>query len=123
MTSNLTMHQLGVVQEPKGLTSHRARAARRPVKKSVVPDGVNVPLVGTEIDINLDRVVFEDDDGNAKTPMTKLRYDAKTKSWQQVGANLAGLLVFFDQPPGDDCKRMRVVRVIPRGTACYVVPM
>lgn len=122
-TSSLTLHQLGVVQETKGLTSHRTRAARRPSTKAIVPDGETTPKVGTEIDIDLDRVVFEDNEGQAKTPMTKLRFDASTKQWQQVGANLAGMLAFFDVVPGDDCKRVRIVRVIPSGRACYVVPV
>lgn len=119
----LTMHQLGMVNEPQGLTNHTRTRRRRPsAKTAVVPDGETVPKVGTVVDIDLDLVVFEDDAGTPKTPMTKLRFDSGTKKWQQLPANLAGLLAFFDADPPDGCKRVRVDRVIPSGRACYVVP-
>lgn len=122
-SSKLTMHQLGMAQTPQGLTNHRARPQRRrSAKVAVTPDGVTVPKIGTEIDIDMDLVVFEDEDGTPKTPMTKLRYDSSSKTWQQLSANLAGLLAFFDEEPSDECTRIRIVRVIPSGRAVYVVP-
>lgn len=119
MTSKLTMHQLG-------MTNQQSRPFRRGGKDRrivVQPDGITTPKVGTEIEINMNMVVVEDEYGLPKTPMTKLRYNDTTKQWQQVSANLAGMLAFFDTNPEDECTKIRIVRVIPSGRACYVVPV
>lgn len=116
-SSNLTMHQISMAAK------NSVRPKRRDQRIAVTPDGVTVPKIGTEIEINLDLVMLEDDEGRPKTPMTKLRFNDATKQWQQISANLAGMLAFFDTPPDDDCTRIRVVRVIPSGRACYVVPV
>lgn len=123
--TTLTMHQFGN-KPPVAMTNHAKRPLRRRStdrRVAVEPDGVTAPKVGTEIDIDMDLVAFENESGNSKTPMTKLRYNDATKQWFQVSVNLAGMLAFFDSPPPDDCKRIRVVRLIPSGRACYVVPM
>lgn len=119
MNSKLTMHQLGMTQ-----TRVRPQRRRTAERVPVVPDGITTPKVGTEIEINMNMVVVEDEFGQPKTPMTKLRYNDTTKQWQQVSAHLAGMLAFFDsdQPP-DECTKIRIVRVIPSGRACYVVPV
>lgn len=81
-----------------------------------------VPRVGTRIKIDLNLVVFTDADGNPKTPMTKARFNTRVQRWTQVSPAEAGLLMFFDAQPADDCKQVQIVRVIPNGRACYVVP-
>lgn len=122
MTSKLTMHQLNAAK-PKQRTDLPFRRGGKDRRIAVEPDGVTAPKVGTEIDIDMDLVVFENESGTSKTPMLKLRYSAADKRWVQVSVNLAGMLAFFDTEPADDCKRVRVVRLIPNGRACYVVPV
>jgi hypothetical protein len=125
--SNMTMHQLGMVQEQPGLTHHRVRSSRRrtsSAKVAVVPDGVTCPKVGTVVQINPSVIVSEGDNGEPKTPMIKLGYDSRKKMWTQVGASLAGMLAFFEAgtEPNENTTKVRVARVIPSGRACYVVP-
>lgn len=81
-----------------------------------------VPKLGTEIQINLDLVSFEDADGKPKTPMAKARFDPRQKQWVQVPLSMAGLLMFFHTPPNETHRVARIQSIIPSGRACYVEP-
>ena len=105
---SLTTHQLGLVQEP--------------TKRKFVSRAETVPKVNTTIDINIDLVVFEDADGNPKTPMAKVRFDTRLKKWVQVPVAMAGLMLFFNKAPTEAHKRARIQSIIPSGRACYVDP-
>lgn len=105
---SLTTHQLGLVQEP--------------TKRKFVSRAETVPKVNTVIDIDINFVVFEDADGNPKTPMTKARYDSKVKKWVQVPVSMAGLMLFFNTTPTEKHTKARIQSIIPNGRACYVEP-
>ena len=112
--SKLTSHQPGLPLQEPVLTSHMRISARR------VP---TVPKVGQSIAIDINKVAFDNnEDGSPKTPMTKARYNVRTQQWQQVSVAEAGLLMFFNTAPPDDCTKVRVVSIIPSGRACYVEP-
>lgn len=81
-----------------------------------------VPKLGTEIEINLDYVAFEDADGMPRTPMAKARFDATKRKWIQVPLSMAGLLLFFQTAPTDNQRSARIQSIIPSGRACYVEP-
>lgn len=106
--TTLTTHQLGLVQEP--------------TKRKFVSRAETVPKVDTVIDIDVDLVVFEDADGNPKTPMAKARFDAHRKKWVQVPVSMAGLMMFFNTPPTEQHTKARIQSIIPSGRACYVNP-
>lgn len=106
--TTLTTHQLGLIQEP--------------TKRKFAPRAETVPKVDTTIDIDIDLVVSEDADGNPKTPMTKARFDPRLKKWVQVPVSMAGLMLFFNEPPTEKHKKARIRSVIPSGRACYVDP-
>jgi hypothetical protein len=81
-----------------------------------------VPMLGTEIEINLDYVAFEDEDGVPRTPMAKARFDTSKRKWIQVPLSMAGLLLFFQTTPKDGQTTARIQSIIPSGRACYVEP-
>lgn len=108
MTTTLTTHQLGLFQEPK---------ARKFVSRAET-----VPKVGTVIDIDINLVVFEDAEGNPKTPMAKARFDTQRKKWMQVPVSMAGLMLFFNTLPTEQHKKATIQSIIPSGRACYVEP-
>lgn len=106
--TTLTTHQLGLFQEP--------------TKRKFVSRAETVPKVETVIDIDINLVVFEDAEGNPKTPMAKARYDQQRKKWVQVPVSMAGLMLFFNSAPTEQTKKARIQSVIPSGRACYVDP-
>lgn len=111
----LTIHELGIPQELKGLTSH--------IKRKLTSRTQMVPQVGQVIDIEFLGIAFDSQpDGTPKTPMAKIRYDAKARKWTQVSVGEAGLLVFYNTDPTDRHTKARVVSIIPNGRAVYVEP-
>lgn len=114
--TTLTMHTLESRGKQRAalLTSHFGKLRTR---------DQTVPRVNTVINIDPLLVVFTDEQGKPKTPMTKARFNSKTSRWEQVSPSQAGLLMFFtDVHAPDDCTKVRIVRVIPNGRACYVEP-
>lgn len=103
----LTSHQLGFFNKKKPRLQSRSET---------------IPKVDTLIDIDINLVVFEDAEGNPKTPMTKARFDQQKKCWVQVPVSMAGLMLFFNTAPTEQTKRARIQSVIPNGRACYVNP-
>lgn len=95
----------------------------RPQRARLPKRDETCPRLGTEIEINLDYVALEDPEGRPRTPMAKARFDTKSKRWVQVPLSMAGILLFFQEPPGDNHKAARIKSVIPSGRACYVEPV
>lgn len=111
--TTLTMHNIGMATAKKAalLTSHFQ-----------VPKLPTVPKLGIVMDLDIAKVVFEDEQGNQKTAMTKIRFNEKIKRWEQISPALAGMLVFFRADPPDTAKKMRIVQIVPNGRACYAEP-
>jgi hypothetical protein len=100
------------------LTMHHALAKQR--IRAFPKRDETVPKLGTEIAIDMNYVSFENQEGKARTPMAKARFDPHTRSWVQVPLSAAGLLLFFQAIPDDNHKIARIKSIIPNGRACYV---
>jgi hypothetical protein len=81
-----------------------------------------VPALNEYVTLRLDWVADEDESGNPKTPMAKIRFNAKTWKWEQVSVAEAGMLVFFNTAPDSFDSGFRIVSIVPNGRACYAEP-
>lgn len=81
-----------------------------------------VPAVGTSLRLKLDWVQFENEEGQARTPMAKIRFNLKTWEWEQVPLAEAGMLVFFTTAPDTFHHSFQIASIVPNGRAAYAEP-
>jgi hypothetical protein len=112
----LTLHDIGAAAK-------KSREAFRTGVNRMRRQAHEVPSVGTEIAINIHGVQFSRTPGAERTPLAKVRFDTKTKTWRQVSLAEAGLMLFYDTEPTEVHTKARVTRMIPNGRACYVEPL